>query len=301
MKRLALTLVSIGFCLVSSPAFGLDAANIWYAASLNTKSRVVLLIHGYYHRSAVDCRSYFSGMKEAIAQKRYEVTGKKNIVKTVGWYAGDKNCDVSIGVKNNYNIGTSIPVISKELANFIETNYTANSVTVDIVAHSLGGLIVRKMLDLWGDDLWVEDVVTLGTPHAGVAVGAGLTALGCNNPKDKQCEEASAVSDFIRDLSHNPQSVIRTAWTIIGTKRDEIVGTDTSVSMNQDDESRPKVVKYQYPRNYRDDDNCVAVTFKWIGHDTLVHNRPVVDCTSGIPITKANPTALTLEGINRVH
>lgn len=299
MKRLALTLISIGFCLVSSPAFGLDAAIIWYAAeSLNSKSRVVLLIHGYEFSSAINCPPYFSGMKEAIAAKRFEATGKKNIVKTVGWYGENTHCDEYIVGSRNNDVRTRIDTIARELGRHIRQNYTMETVTVDIVAHSLGGLIVRKMLELMGDDLWVEDVVTLGTPHAGVPPGSGITSVGCHLPKDKQCKEASSVSGFIRNLSHNPQSVVRTAWTIIGSKKDEIVGPDTSVRMNQGDESRPEVVKYQYPASYRDNNECIGLP---IGHDTLVHNRPVVDCPSGIPITKSNPTALVLDGINRVH
>lgn len=299
MKQLALTLVSIGFCLVSSPAFGLDAAIIWYAAeSLNSKSRVVLLIHGYQFGSAINCPPYFSGMKEAIAAKRYEATGKKNIVKTVGWYGKDKHCDEDIVGSWNNDVRTRIDTIARELGRHIRQNYTMETVTVDIVAHSLGGLIVRKMLELMGDDLWVEDVVTLGTPHAGFSVGVGITGLGCNLTLayDSQCKDASSGSAFIKELEHNPQSIVRTAWTIIGSKNDKVVGPDTSGEMDQGDDSRPEVVEYEYPDNYRDGNDCDGGL---IGHDTLVHNRPVVDCPSGM--TKANPTALVLDGINRVH
>ncbi|MFJ2591339.1 esterase/lipase family protein, partial [Streptomyces sp. NPDC087538] len=57
--------------------------------------------------------------------------------------------------------------------------YSAKGQTVDLVGHSMGGLIIRAALagyakgdPTWPDTLYVEDVVTLGTPHKAAWLGA---------------------------------------------------------------------------------------------------------------------------------
>ena len=67
--------------------------------------------------------------------------------------------------------------IARDLARYVHTAYTRNGEPVDIVAHSMGGLVTRVAL-LGSAQGWegfpprldVDNVVTLGTPHQDVAV-----------------------------------------------------------------------------------------------------------------------------------
>ncbi|MFH9606391.1 esterase/lipase family protein [Streptomyces sp. NPDC017448] len=65
---------------------------------------------------------------------------------------------------------------------------------VDIVGHSLGGLIARYYVQRLGGDRRVRTLVTLGTPHGGTAVvpGAGL------HPIVRQMRGASSVIEELR-------------------------------------------------------------------------------------------------------
>ncbi|GFN06489.1 hypothetical protein Smic_50450 [Streptomyces microflavus] len=65
---------------------------------------------------------------------------------------------------------------------------------VDIVGHSLGGLIARYYVQRLGGDRRVRTLVTLGTPHGGTAVapGAGI------HPIVRQMRGGSALIEELR-------------------------------------------------------------------------------------------------------
>lgn len=96
---------------------------------------------------------------------------------------------------------------------------------VKIVAHSMGGLIIRYALQKveeghadFPSHLCVDDVITVGTPHA----GALPAELPCNN---KQCAQMDPDHSFILNLGGNlnPQGSGGTEWTAIGAKGDWVV------------------------------------------------------------------------------
>src|SRR5690625_900339 len=92
---------------------------------------------------------------------------------TVGYYEGDVNCDESIGQFTNE---APIQDIAKELAIFIDSRDDQRP--VDVVAHSMGGLVTRVALlgaahgwwpeEVGKHELNVSNVVTLSTPHQGL-------------------------------------------------------------------------------------------------------------------------------------
>jgi triacylglycerol esterase/lipase EstA (alpha/beta hydrolase family) len=80
----------------------------------------------------------------------------------VGWYGADRNCNIEH--------------LAYNLAWYIYWNYSRHGIDVRIAAHSMGGLIVRHMLQAYSahngffpPTLYVSHVVTLGTPHRGIA------------------------------------------------------------------------------------------------------------------------------------
>ncbi|MFD7631847.1 esterase/lipase family protein [Streptomyces sp. NPDC059851] len=100
--------------------------------------------------------------------------------------------------------------------------YSVKGQTVDVVAHSMGGLIVRAALagyaqgdPTWPKKLLVEDVVTLGTPHK----AAWLGALCLSN---LQCQEMYYPNHaFRRWLGPNLQQAQGgTDWTLISSNAD---------------------------------------------------------------------------------
>lgn len=54
---------------------------------------------------------------------------------------------------------------AERLSNFIEQNIEANS--VDIIAHSMGGLVARAYIYQYGGNERVDKLITMGTPHLG--------------------------------------------------------------------------------------------------------------------------------------
>jgi hypothetical protein len=160
----------------------------------------------------------------------------------VGFYAWDTpdtGCDVNLtqghapGSRN-----TSIRDLGKSLAWNIYNVYSSKGKSIDLVGHSMGGLIIRAALAGYqrrepgwpgrgGEELYVEDVVTLGTPHAGTPffVNAACSALST-----RQCEEMKPGSRFMSWLAKtpNPQAAGGTDWTLIGSSSDEVAPPETA-------------------------------------------------------------------------
>jgi hypothetical protein len=114
---------------------------------------------------------------------------------------------------------------------------TASPQPVDVVAHSMGGVIVQWMLyaedhlssvgqGLFPPQLWVKRVVTLSSPHAGT-LGASLLEIV---PIYLQASELSAQSTLINDLKfygNDPQGTDGTRWTVLGNfPFDDLAGVD---------------------------------------------------------------------------
>ncbi|HEX7168280.1 MAG TPA: hypothetical protein VF230_14975, partial [Acidimicrobiales bacterium] len=105
---------------------------------------------------------------------------------------------------------------------------------VDIVAHSMGGLIARYALAQvarrhadFPPYLYVEDAVTLGTPHSGTGWASWCWTT--------QCEQMRPGSSFVNWLgtnAPNPQGSGGTDWTAVGSYNDEIVSESSAVAMS---------------------------------------------------------------------
>lgn len=104
----------------------------------------ILLVHGL-----VDNRAVFTTLQRSLRRR-----GFSNVVSI------------------NYSLFTTdVPSAAARLAGYIEdvcqrTGYEQ----VHVVAHSMGGLIARYLVQVDGGDRRVHTLVTLGTPHAGTKV-----------------------------------------------------------------------------------------------------------------------------------
>lgn len=184
--------------------------------------RPVYIIHGYGHGH--DCRSRWGAATSAWRRH-----GWRGPLLTVAYHAGDRHCSLRIG-RDTRN--TSITTIGRQLARSIYRRYTRHGVPVDIVAHSMGGLIARAALAGVQDHaagfprrLLVEDVATLGTPYGGV------TADWVDECSFRQCVQMRPGSQLLSSQPDEPQSSFGTDWTLIGSRDDETVSWRSAIAM----------------------------------------------------------------------
>lgn len=139
----------------------------------------VVLVHGFEGMAAKDCR-------ELAPLARHLRRAARRTVTVVGYYVGDTHADALLpGEPATTN--TSIDEIGARLARYVcEAHGTA---PVDLVGHSMGGLVVQAALQRLPAAA-VRRVVTLGTPFAGLP-----SAIGCDV---RQCLEMQPGSAWLQ-------------------------------------------------------------------------------------------------------
>jgi len=189
------------------------------ASTAEISSRPILFVHGFnVFGLPEDCKHDWGTMESTLAANGY--TGKMT---TVSYYFDDTNCDVKTSPKGS--ILTPIEDLSKNLAWYIYDQYSSKNVDLDIVAHSMGGLLVRYALYrvAAGDStfppfLKVPHVATMGVPFTGYSTVAELCHV---IPVNVQCWEMFPLSSFIEDLKNPlalvPQGIDGTLWSAIGS------------------------------------------------------------------------------------
>jgi pimeloyl-ACP methyl ester carboxylesterase len=135
-------------------------------ASLPTEARPpVVLLHGF-----IDNRSVFVLLRRALAQDGHRHIESLNY--------SPLTCDIR----------TAAELLGRHIEEICERTGHRQ---VDVVGHSLGGLIARYYVQRLGGDLRVRTLVTLGTPHAGTDVAPLANA----HPIVRQMRPGSAVLD----------------------------------------------------------------------------------------------------------
>jgi pimeloyl-ACP methyl ester carboxylesterase len=83
----------------------------------------------------------------------------------------------------NYPWWDSIPANAKRLEHYVDSVCArTNHAAVDLVCHSMGGLVALEMMRITTENPKVRRLVTIATPHAGIAwrgpiIGRGATSL----------------------------------------------------------------------------------------------------------------------------
>ena len=210
-------------------------------ARTDDTSKPTLFIHGY---SGGDCEGDWGFLMDNMRANGW--TGTFYVQK---FLSGDSNCNprpnmtmgcMSCNGGHGYWFGhtgtthsnnTSIRHLAWHLANYIATNFTAKGLAVDVVAHSMGGLMIRYALAKQGVDsfprLMVEDVVTLGSPHSGASF-AQLTG----STQGAEMEPGSSLITWLKAWGMNPKGTGGTDWTVIGSHGDLIVQEDSATAMS---------------------------------------------------------------------
>jgi len=230
------------------------------------KAKPVIFIHGF---SGANCEGDWGFLLDHLRASGW--TGEFRVLK---FLSGDTNCNARAGMTmdcmgcfgshsawfghsgTTHNNNTSIRHLSWHLANYVATNFTAKGIAVDVVGHSLGGLLIRYALAKQGVDsfprLLVEDVTTLGSPHNG-AIFATLTG----STQGAEMEPWSTLITWLKTNAKNPQGTGGTDWTIIGSHGDLIVQEDTATAMS-------------VPHRWR-----YTTSPTWIGHSDYMRSSKV--------------------------
>jgi pimeloyl-ACP methyl ester carboxylesterase len=210
-------------------------------ARTNSRDKITVFLHGISGRSCTqDWRDQMLDMRSA------GFTGDFYVVK---FLSSDAPCDLS-GIPNASNVSlfdfgthsgvyghegtshdnnTDIRHLSWHLAHWLRDSIPDDP-PVDLVAHSMGGLIVRFALAKQSNGDWpaldLEDVVTLGSPHGGVNFAAWTGTL-----QGRQMEPGSFLIGWLTEHAANPQGVAGTEWTVMGSDGDFVVRPGTATKM----------------------------------------------------------------------
>jgi hypothetical protein len=196
----------------------------------------ILFIHGFSSGSQVDCGStwntaisYLQGTHSFNGQNLHW-TGP---MYKIGFYSSDTNCTSNLTSEASHctsyyagHEGTnseSIRHIACELAWYIYSNFSANGRNVQVVAHSMGGLIIRwaihgvqAAISPFPPLIYVQDIVTFATPHGGVPVGSTIfTCFGCTEGNEMQ-SSSSLMNDMYNHAQDPQGDGWGTDWTMIG-------------------------------------------------------------------------------------
>jgi pimeloyl-ACP methyl ester carboxylesterase len=174
-------------------------------------------VHGFFADQCpvgLDVDSAMSGPVDQLSSTGW--TGSEDVV---SYY----DCDSGGDRIASDTTDTSIRRIAKQLAGHIYDRYSSHGQTVDLVAHSMGGLIVRAAL-YWTQrhsrgfpaKLLVRRVVTFSTPFAGIAAGTASSVPGLSGTY--QGTQVITGSRFLTNLgSAAPQGDGGTTWLVIGS------------------------------------------------------------------------------------
>jgi hypothetical protein len=214
----AFTIAIVAALSTSGPAHAAPARN-------NSDTEPVYFIHGYANFSGgFDVCVYWCDAIHAIDQ-----WGWAGPLIGVGYYADDWNFNVRMSSRTHE---TPIKTLGRDLAWMIYNRDTSAGRSVDLVGHSMGGLIIDAALTGvarreagFPTTLYVEDVATLATPYAGSTWWTRTCAT-------RQCRDMAPYSDFLTWLLQGPQSSQGTDWTLIGSYDDNVVSVDSATAMS---------------------------------------------------------------------
>jgi triacylglycerol esterase/lipase EstA (alpha/beta hydrolase family) len=188
--------------------------------------RRVYLVHGFRRYGDANCVAAWADTRWSLWRD-----GWRGRLDTVALYGGDAGCTAALPGRAAYTADTSIGELGRAFAWLVYEQDTRYGRPVDVVAHSMGGLVVRAALagvaahrHGFPARLLVEDVVTLDTPHDGIGNG-GCLRLECVQMRGQDGER------LLAHLAQNPQSAQGTDWTLIGSDADPLVSADSATGM----------------------------------------------------------------------
>jgi triacylglycerol esterase/lipase EstA (alpha/beta hydrolase family) len=205
----------------------------------------VIFVHGFDPSgvlgAAVNCKEYWASAINYFKSKGYA----NNQLITYGYYkkkSGSDGCTTRFKTKSGkYGTrNTSLTDVAKHFANRVYNAYSSSPYggqKVDVVAHSMGGLVVRSAMyhvrkgtPGFPPYLYIEDVVTLGTPHNGAS---DFQLNLCAFHDALQCRQMRKGSNFLNGLPQTPsKSHMGTDWTVVSSYDDKTVSASSGAWIN---------------------------------------------------------------------
>ena len=129
-----------------------------------------------------------------------------------------------------HGVNTDIRHLSYHLAWWLYRTYRQHGIAVDVIGHSLGGILIRTAEEnveaqdserdnpaaTWPKSLGLQDVVTLGSPHRGVTDLAAVVSF--------QLAQLGTSSKFMKYLTQYANRSMFGDWTLMGSETDCIGG-----------------------------------------------------------------------------
>ena len=219
------------------------------------KDRPIIFIHGWSaFGNGNNCQSSFGSLKSSLRSAGF--TGP---MVTIQFYDSDTNCDVDLADWGSISNSTSWRDLSKAFSTYVYETYTKKGIAVDVVGHSMGGLIARGAVrgsqakeSGFSGPLKIEDAVTLAAPHEGAAWYSNGCLWG-------QCAGLKPGSSDLTWLKQNgnPQGADGTDWTVFGSTNDDVVPDSSALAMLIPDARRIRYTSLEHS-DYMGNATCQA-------------------------------------------
>lgn len=222
------------YLLIFLPLFVL---NVWFFTLLYTLSKIpyhaltcgfetdsiashVYFVHGYNGND-----SQFQDMIDFLNKTNFfERSPTMNVTPHFFNYY-ERYYNLKMTKAEIHNIQGGISTYAKDFYEQLRDSHTVVPTYIDIVAHSLGGLITREMLRIYRDKLktqgiYISRVITLGTPHLGTElINHPVTerimwflGFDCNTLIGRSLTPGSA---FLSQLNQNASYMDNIAWYFV--------------------------------------------------------------------------------------
>ncbi|MDR8412535.1 hypothetical protein MTP10_27870 [Nonomuraea sp. 3-1Str] len=242
-------LAAIMSSVVAAAALAVTAPPASAAPSRGDGQRVTLLVHGFDREADTNCASSWKNARDLLLANGW------TDVRTFGYYNKSTNCDI----KFNGTTDTRIQEIGRQLAWTVYSSYSSQGVPVDIMAHSMGGLIAKAAIEGvnrygvaaaapdidavsmdaqsvgatavpsgWPPYLYIEDIVTLATPHKGI----DTALVDVCSLTHEQCSDMRDGSGFLKWLGAQPPSQMGTDYTFLASSYDDTVAKGSATNGN---------------------------------------------------------------------
>lgn len=199
---------------------------------------LLLFVHGYGKPGNEDCNETWG---KAIDYFEDQGIDRESSIQTISYYSDNEdNCDTSIG---NFDNNSGIDHIAAALARHID----GIDRPVNIVAHSMGGLITRVALlgsaKGWTDKYDfpdgklhnVRNVVTLGTPHQGISQASKSSSVNWQQmvyPDSNFMQVLHAEENQLDTSEEDGEEdgwASGTDWSFVGSSEDATVSYDSAI------------------------------------------------------------------------
>jgi hypothetical protein len=251
---------AIGLPVVLLVTFAVPLVSVSHART-SLRNKPIYFVHGINNSAYTDCAMWnpmtaqFDRWLGLVGKNAETPEARRRRYLTVAYYFQDKNCTANTNTSHphsghpgptqpglqgpqphrqgSHTGAAPIEHLAYHLAWDIYNRHSSKGRSVAVVAHSMGGLLIRYALAavaLHHPDfpplLRIDDVVTLGTPHGG-ARGPWPSFEGA---------EMVPGSDFLKSLQRvpRPEGVGGTDWLTVGSDDDTAVAADRAVGTDRD-------------------------------------------------------------------